>query len=57
MELLSIKESADFLRVKESTLRTWINRKQIPDSIIFRIGNTVRIIKPKFEDWVLNGGI
>ena len=57
MDLLSIKESADLMRVKESTFRTWINRKQIPESLVFRIGNTVRIIKPKFENWVLNGGI
>ena len=57
MELLSIRESADLIRVKESTFRTWINRKQIPDSVVFRIGNTVRIIKPKFENWIENGGL
>lgn len=57
MELLSIKETAELLGVKESTVRTWINRKQIPIELIFRIGNTVRIIKPKFENWVTNGGI
>lgn len=57
MELLSIRDAASILSVKESTFRTWINRKQIPDNVIFRIGNTVRIIKPKFENWVINGGI
>ena len=57
MELLSIKESAEILSVKESTFRTWINRKQIPDSVVFRIGNTVRIIKPKFESWIENGSL
>lgn len=57
MELLSIKDTASILDVKESTVRTWINRKQIPDDIIFRIGNTVRIIKPKFENWVTNGSL
>ena len=57
MELLSIKDTATILNVKESTVRTWINRKQIPDEIIFRIGNTVRIIKPKFENWVVNGSL
>lgn len=57
MELLSIKDAASVLCVKESTFRTWINRKQIPDSVIFRIGNTVRIIKSKFFNWVENGGI
>lgn len=57
MELLSIKDTASILDVKESTVRTWINRKQIPDDIIFRIGNTVRIIKPKFENWVTNDSL
>lgn len=57
MELLSIKDISSILDVKESTIRTWIKRKQIPDNVIFRIGNTVRIIKSKFENWVANGGI
>lgn len=57
MELLSIKDASSILGVKESTFRTWITRKQIPVEVIFRIGNTVRIIKPKFENWVVNGGI
>ena len=57
MELLSIKESAELIRVKESTFRTWINRGQIPDYVVFRIGNTVRIRKAKFEDWIENGGL
>ena len=57
MELLSIKDASNILGVKESTFRTWINRKQIPVEVIFRIGNTVRIIKSKFENWVVNGCI
>ena len=57
MELLLIKDAASILGVKESTFRTWINRKQIPDSCIFRIGNTVRIKKTKFSNWVENGSI
>lgn len=57
MELLSIKDTANILGVKESTVRTWLNRGQIPVDVIFRIGNTVRIIKPKFENWVTNGSI
>jgi excisionase family DNA binding protein len=57
MELLSIKDAASILCVKESTFRTWINRKQIPNSVIFRIGNTVRIIKPMFENWIMNGSL
>ena len=57
MELLSVKESADLLGVKESTFRTWLNRKQIPEGVVFRIGNTVRIKKAKFESWIEDDGI
>lgn len=52
MELLSIKETADLLKTKESTIRTWINRGQIPPELVFRIGNTVRIRLEKFNKWV-----
>ena len=52
MKLLSIREVADKLATKESTVRTWINRGQIPEEIVFRIGNTVRIREEKFNRWV-----
>ncbi len=52
MQLISIKETANLLQTKESTVRTWINRKQIPPELVFRIGNTVRIRLDKFNKWV-----
>lgn len=57
MELLLIKDAAEYLNAKESTVRTWINRGQIPSEVIFRIGNTVRIKKDKFEKWICDGCI
>ena len=57
MELLSIRETADIMGTKESTVRTWINRNLIPPVIVVRIGNTVRIKKDKFEKWVSDGSI
>ena len=57
MELLLIKDAAAFLNAKESTVRTWINRGQIPSEVIFRIGNTVIIKKDKFEKWICDGSI
>ena len=52
MQLISIKETANLLQTKESTVRTWINRGQIPPELVFRIGNTVRIRLDKFDKWV-----
>lgn len=57
MELLSIKETGEIMGAKESTVRTWINRKQIPPIVVFRIGNTVRIKKDKLEKWINDGSI
>ena len=51
-KLLSIKEVAELLQAKESTVRTWINRGQIPPSLIFKIGGAVRIREEKFNNWV-----
>ena len=56
MELLSIEETADLLKAKESTVRTWINRKQIPTAVIFKVGHTTRIIKDKLIEWVYQNG-
>lgn len=52
MKLLSTKEVAELLQSKESTVRTWIRRGQIPASLIFRIGATVRIREDKFNNWI-----
>lgn len=57
MELLLIKDAAQLLQVKESTFRTWVNRGQIPTSVVFRCGNTVRIRKDKFIEWINNGSL
>lgn len=50
--LLSIKEVAELLQSKESTVRTWIKRGQIPSHLIFKIGATVRIREEKFNNWI-----
>ena len=51
-KLLSIKEVADLLQTKDSTVRTWINRGKIPPSLIFKIGSLVRIREEKFNKWI-----
>lgn len=55
-QLLSIKETADLLKTKESTVRTWIRRKEIPESLIFRVGATVRIRLNQLNDWINGNG-
>jgi excisionase family DNA binding protein len=47
--LLDIKEIAEKLRVKESTLRAWVFQRRIP---IVRIGRLVRFNPSEIEKWL-----
>jgi excisionase family DNA binding protein len=55
LQLLTIRQVSELLAAKESTVRTWINRKQFPDDVIVRIGNTVRFRRSKLEEWLNYG--
>lgn len=52
MELMTIIEAAKIFGVKTSTFRTWVFRKQIPEDLVIRVGNTVRIKKDKLEKFI-----
>lgn len=55
MELLTANEVAEILKVKESTILTWVNRKQFPEEVMFKFGGkrgSRRFIKDKLEDWI-----
>lgn len=56
VELLTVDEAAKVFRVQPSTLRTWIHRKQVPSTILFRIGNTVRVKKRQLEEFINSEG-
>ena len=51
--LLTIKEAAAISKTQESTVRSWIRRKNIPPQLIFKIGGVVRIRKPLLEKFIL----
>lgn len=48
VELITIKEAANVFKVKPSTFRTWIYRKQIPESTYKKVGATIRIKTKQF---------
>lgn len=52
MELMTIQDAAKLFMVKESTFRTWINRKKIPESVYKKIGETIRIKKAPFLEFI-----
>ncbi len=54
IEFLSIKEAADFLKAKPSTVRTWINRELIPKNAVKKIGRRVLIVKGTLEQHILS---
>jgi excisionase family DNA binding protein len=55
LQLLTIRQVSELLAAKESTVRTWINRKIFPDDVIVRLGNTVRFRRSKLEEWLNYG--
>lgn len=58
--LLDYKQMAKLFLVEESTVRNWVNRKQIPSDTIFKMPGkkgTIRFIKPKVEEWITKTGI
>lgn len=55
LQLLTIRQVSELLAVKESTIRTWINRKVFPDETIVRLGNTVRFRESKLGEWLNYG--
>lgn len=57
LQLLTIRQVSELLAVKESTIRTWINRKIFPDSVIIRLGNTVRFRENKLGEWLNYGDL
>ena len=57
LQLLTIRQVSELLAVNESTIRTWINRKKIPDNCIVRLGNTVRFRECKLEEWLNYGSV
>ena len=57
LQLLTIRQVSELLAVKESTIRTWINRKQFPDNVIVRLGNTVRFRESALGEWLNYGNL
>lgn len=52
MEILTVKECANFLKMSERTVRTLIAKKDFCP--VRRIGKSVRIIKDDLFDWLNN---
>lgn len=50
--LLSIAETAEILKAKKSTVRTWILRGNIPPELVLKIGGSVRIRGNKLIKWI-----
>lgn len=42
-KLIDITEAAKYMSVKPTTFRKWVQRNQLPQELIVRIGNTIRI--------------
>lgn len=50
--LITVDEAARIFKVKSSTFRTWINRKQLPENIFKKVGCTIRIKTKQFDEFI-----
>ena len=50
--LLTIKETSEIFKTQESTIRSWIRRKNLPPELVFKLGGIVRIKKPLLEKFI-----
>jgi len=55
-DLLTPKEVAEYLRVKERTVNKYIAEGKIPPDVVKRIGKTVRFVRLKFLEWLFRDG-
>lgn len=55
-ELLTNEELAGIFKVKKETVRSWKNRNQIPEEVMFKLPGTkkgtVRFIRSKVMEWI-----
>jgi len=49
MKIVTIKEVSEFLKVKQSTLYSWVNQKRIPS---FKLNGLWRFDMEEIEGWV-----
>jgi excisionase family DNA binding protein len=49
MDLLTVDEAAEFLRVKKTTLYTWAYRRQIPSQ---KVGGALRFRRGDLDRWL-----
>ena len=49
MKIVTIQEVSEFLKVKKSTLYSWVNQKLIPS---FKLNGLWRFDMEKIEEWV-----
>ncbi|NUO09812.1 MAG: helix-turn-helix domain-containing protein [Candidatus Brocadia sp.] len=49
MKIVTIQEVSEFLKVKKSTIYSWVNQKRIPS---FKLNGLWRFDMDKIEEWV-----
>lgn len=51
-EFLTIVEVAKVFNKSENTVRSWLNRKDIPEELSFKIVGTIRVRKTIFDKYI-----
>ena len=54
-EFLNVKETAEMLKIQDSTLYSYLHYKQLPENLYRKIGRKVIFIKQAVLDWFYSG--
>jgi predicted DNA-binding transcriptional regulator AlpA len=55
--IMNCQETAMFLKVKTSTVYSWISYNQLPKGLYRKLGKKPMFIKDKVIDWFLAGAV
>ena len=64
LELLTVKEVAEWLKISEKTVYSWLcnsgskggsKRNKLPDGITIKLGRSQRFVKKRLLKWLENG--
>lgn len=52
--IYTIKDIAKIMSASESTIRTWKRDGAMPQELFKKVGGTLFVIKPKFDEWLVS---
>lgn len=52
--IYTLKDVSKIMNKSESTIRTWKRVGAMPQELFKKVGGTIFVIKPKFDEWLVS---